>query len=52
MKDAGDRQNKQKLEIDDGLKNKIKEVSFGTILNKEKKKRKKRGGGGWVYMRC
>ena len=43
MKDAGDRHHKRKLEIEDGLKKKIKRVTSGTILNKEKKKKKKGG---------
>ena len=39
MKDAGDRHHKRKLEIEDGLKNKIKRITSGTILKKEKKKK-------------
>ena len=47
MKDAGDRLHKRKLEIEDGLKNKIKRITSGTILNKKKNKkigRKRRQG--------
>ena len=46
MKDAGDRHHKRKLEIEDGLKNKIKTRYVSTILNKEKKIKTEKGGGG------
>ena len=46
MKDAGDRHHKRKLEIEDGLKNKIKTRYVSTILNKEKRKKKKGGRQG------
>ena len=50
MKDAGDRHHKQKLESDDGLKTKIRRVTPGIILNKEKRKGK--GGGGEIIGDC
>ena len=52
MKDAGARYHMQKLKSDDGLKNKIKRVTSGTILNKEKneKEGENRMKKGRVYI--